>query len=128
MGHRLRVEHFANANDQGPFAGRNMAIIDPGQPGARWAKPPFFWTDQFDLSMEYRGWADPGTPVVLRGAAGDPVWFAFWLDPSGAVQAAMHVNGWDDADQVQALVEGKVRVDAAALADPGTGWDAARAR
>lgn len=127
VGHRLRVEHFANANDQGQFAGRNMAGGDPARPAARWARPPFFWTDQFDLSMEYRGWAESGTPVVLRGAADDPVWFAFWLDPAGAVRAAMHVNGWDDADQVKALVEGKVRVDAAALADPGTGWDGVRA-
>jgi 3-phenylpropionate/trans-cinnamate dioxygenase ferredoxin reductase subunit len=123
VGHRVRVEHFANATDQGPFAARNMAGAQQ-----RWAKPPFFWTDQYDLAMEYRGWADPAaSTVVLRGGQDDPQWFAFWLDGSGAVRAGMHVNAWDDADQVKALVEGGVRVDAAALADPGTGWDGVRA-
>jgi 3-phenylpropionate/trans-cinnamate dioxygenase ferredoxin reductase subunit len=122
VGRRVRVEHYANASDQGPFAARNMAGWQDS-----WAKPPFFWTDQYDLAMEYRGWADPRTStVVLRGAVDDPAWFAFWLDRSGTVLAGMHVNGWDDADEVTALVEAKARVGPQALADPGTGWDAVR--
>lgn len=123
IGRRVRVEHYANAGDQGPFAARNMAGGE-----ARWAKPPYFWTDQYDLAMEYRGWTDPAqSTVVLRGGAGDQVWFAFWLDGSGAVTAGMHVNGWDDAGAVAALVESRARVDPRALADPGTAWEAVRA-
>lgn len=120
VGHRLRVEHFANASNSGPHAARNMAgAVD------RWARPPFFWTDQYDLGMEYRGWAGPGADVVLRGDLGDPTWFAFWL-VGRRVQAGMHVNAWDDASRVKELVAARAVVDARALADPGTGWEAVR--
>lgn len=114
-GRRLRVEHWANANDQGAFAGRSMA----GAPDD-WTVAPFFYSDQYDAGIEYWGWADPRTaPVVVREGP-DGAWFAFWLT-DGAVTAAMHVNGWDCADDVKALAEGRVRVDPQALADPGRG-------
>jgi 3-phenylpropionate/trans-cinnamate dioxygenase ferredoxin reductase component len=122
-GRRLRVEHFANANDQGSFVGRSMAGEEE-----QWAVPPFFWSDQYDVGLEYRGWADPKTArTVVRGTpnSGDP-WFAFWLD-GDRVAAAMHVNGWDDADTVKALVVGKAVVDADALADAGRPLGEARA-
>lgn len=116
VGSRLRVEHFANANDQGPFAARSMAAGDAF--GERWAKPPFFWSDQYDVGLEYRGWADPASSrLVLReGAEGEP-WFAFWLDDAGRLIAGLHVNGWDDADAVKALVEAHAVVDPIDLAD-----------
>jgi 3-phenylpropionate/trans-cinnamate dioxygenase ferredoxin reductase component len=121
VGHRLRVEHFANANDQGPFVGRSMAGSDD-----RWAKPPFFWSDQYDAGMEYRGWADPrSSRVVLRGKADDGVWMAFWLD-GDEVRAGLHVNGWDDAGEVKALVVDRAKVDPDRLADASVGWDAVR--
>jgi 3-phenylpropionate/trans-cinnamate dioxygenase ferredoxin reductase subunit len=121
-GRRLRVEHFANANDQGPFAGRSMAGSDE-----KWAVPPFFWSDQYDVGLEYRGWADPRTAeVVLRGRPADGPWTAFWLE-DGRVAAGLHVNAWDDADAVKALVNDRAAVDPQRLADSGTSWDEVRA-
>jgi 3-phenylpropionate/trans-cinnamate dioxygenase ferredoxin reductase subunit len=112
VGRHLRAEHFANANDQGPFAGRSMAGATD-----RWATPPFFWSDQYDVGLEYRGWADPAASrVVVRGTPGKGPWIAFWLD-GDRVAAGLHVNAWDDADAVKALVVGKAAVDADALAD-----------
>jgi 3-phenylpropionate/trans-cinnamate dioxygenase ferredoxin reductase subunit len=122
VGGRLRVEHFANANDQGPFAGRSMAGSE-----AHWARPPFFWSDQYDAGMEYRGWADPRTaPLVLRGRPEDGQWIAFWLSDGPRVSAALHVNAWDDADTVKSLVEDRAPVEVARLADPGSPLEAAR--
>jgi 3-phenylpropionate/trans-cinnamate dioxygenase ferredoxin reductase subunit len=122
VGDRLRVEHFANANDQGPFVGRSMAGSQE-----RWAMPPFFWSDQYDVGLEYRGWADPrSSRVVLRGKADDGVWMAFWLDNDG-VRAGLHVNAWDDAGEVKRLVVDRAKVDPDRLADPSVGWDAVRA-
>lgn len=124
LGRRLRVEHFDNADKQGAFAGRSMAGAQE-----RWSAPPFFWSDQYDVGLEYRGWADPRSDLlVLRGRPEDGAWYAFWLDDSHAVRAGMHVNGWDGADQVKALVADRVVVDPRALADPGTGWEAVRQR
>jgi 3-phenylpropionate/trans-cinnamate dioxygenase ferredoxin reductase subunit len=117
LGGRLRVEHYANASDQGPFAGRSMAGSDE-----QWSMPPFFWSDQYDVGLEYRGWADPRTArTVIRGRPADGTWMAFWLD-GDVVRAGMHVNGWDDAEQVERLVAGKARVDADRLADDAADW------
>jgi 3-phenylpropionate/trans-cinnamate dioxygenase ferredoxin reductase component len=120
VGDRLRVEHFANANDQGPFVGRSMAGS-----AERWAMPPFFWSDQYDAGMEYRGWADPRSSRVVLREADDGVWMAFWLD-GDEVRAGLHVNGWDDAGEVKRLVVERAKVDPDRLADTSVGWDAVR--
>ena len=105
----------------GPFAGRSMAGATD-----RWAKPPFFWSDQYDVGLEYRGWADPTSArVVVRGTPGTGPWIAFWLD-GDRVTAGLHVNAWDDADAVKALVVDKAAVDADALADAGRPLESAR--
>ena len=115
-GRRLRVEHWANAQDQGAFAGRSMAGATD-----EWAKVPYFYTDQYDAGMEYRGMADPRTDrLVLRGRPADGEYIAFWLGEDGAVKAGMHVNRWDDASAVSALVKAKAQVDPDVLADVGT--------
>jgi 3-phenylpropionate/trans-cinnamate dioxygenase ferredoxin reductase component len=106
-GRPLRVEHWANAKNQGAFAGRSMAGSTD-----EWADPPYFYTDQYDAGMEYWGWADPRVDsVVLRGRPVDGAYVAAWLSPDGHVDAAMHVNRWDDSDAVKALVQGKVALD-----------------
>ncbi|HEY6794896.1 MAG TPA: FAD-dependent oxidoreductase [Kineosporiaceae bacterium] len=112
-GRRLRVEHFANATDQGPFAARSMGGSD-----RRWAVPPFFWSDQYDVGLEYRGWADPArSRLVVRGVPEAGRWQAFWLDADDRVTAALHVNSWDDADALKRFVTERVAVDPDALGD-----------
>jgi 3-phenylpropionate/trans-cinnamate dioxygenase ferredoxin reductase component len=112
-GRRLRVEHYANASDQGPFVARSM-----GGSTEHWAVPPFFWSDQFDVGLEYRGWADPVRDrLVLRGKPWEGPWQAFWLDGDDRVAAALHVNSWDEADAVKRFVTERVAVDPGALAD-----------
>ena len=107
---RLRVEHWANALDQGNHVAANL--LDAGQ---QWRKSPYFFTDQYDLGMEYRGLADPRSDeLVVRGDAAAREFIAFWLR-DGRVQAAMNVNLWDDGDALQALVDGQVQVDAQQL-------------
>lgn len=112
-GRPLRVEHWANAKNQGAFAGRSMAGAED-----EWAEPPYFYTDQYDAGMEYWGWADPRMDtVVLRGRPADGDYVVVWLSQDGHVDAAMHVNRWDDSDAVKALVQGKVALDVARFQD-----------
>ena len=121
VGHAVRVEHFANAEDQGRFVGRAIAGAED-----RWGRPPFFWSDQYDAGLEYRGWADPASArVVRRGSWQDGAWMAFWLD-GDRIAAGMHVNAWDDADTVKALVTERAAVDVDRLSDPATPLDAVR--
>ncbi len=114
IGARLRVEHWSNASNQGKAAGLTMA--GKGEP---YAKLPYFFTDQYDLSMEYHGHAGPGEAdrVVLRGDPAGEKWLAFWLR-DGHVLAGMNVNDWDAADEIKRLARARAEVDPDRLADP----------
>ncbi|MER7521253.1 FAD-dependent oxidoreductase [Streptomyces sp. NPDC126499] len=111
---RIRVEHWANALNGGPAAARAML----GQ-NVSYDRIPYFFSDQYDLGMEYSGWAPPGSydQVVLRGDAGKREFIAFWLK-EGRVLAGMNVNVWDVTDAVQKLIRSRAQVDQDALADP----------
>jgi 3-phenylpropionate/trans-cinnamate dioxygenase ferredoxin reductase subunit len=115
LGERLRVEHWANAANQGKAAGAAMA--GKGEP---YAKLPYFFSDQYDLSLEYHGHVGVGgyDDLVLRGdpASGSP-WLAFWLR-DGRVVAGMNVNDWDAADGIKALARDRATGDPSRLADP----------
>ncbi|MFE9203501.1 NAD(P)/FAD-dependent oxidoreductase [Micromonospora sp. NPDC007230] len=119
---QLRVEHWANALNGGPAAARSML----GQQ-VEYDRLPYFFSDQYDLGMEYSGWVDPsgydrvvfrGDPAVVGGRA--PEFLAFWVS-DGRVLAGMNANVWDVTDQIQALVRAGHRgraVDLDRLADP----------
>ncbi|OII64387.1 MULTISPECIES: NAD(P)/FAD-dependent oxidoreductase [unclassified Streptomyces] len=116
LGVRLRVEHWANALNGGPAAARAMLGQD-----VSYDRVPYFFTDQYDLGMEYSGWAPPGSydQVVLRGDVAKRQFVAFWLKDR-RVLAGMNVNVWDVTEPVQDLIRSRRPVDPEALADPGT--------
>jgi hypothetical protein len=80
---------------------------------------PYFYSDQYDVGMEYSGHAARWDDVVLRGSIDDGEFLAFWL-LHGRVVAGMNVNVWDVNEHVQALIRSRQAVDVATLADPGT--------
>ncbi len=103
LGRRIRVEHWDTAIEQGRTAGRSMLGQD-----ASYDRLPYFFTDQYDLGMEYVGSVGPDgyDEVVVRGdttAAGGRTFTAFWLK-GDQVLAGMHVNDWDASDHVRAIV------------------------
>ncbi|SBT88395.1 NADPH-dependent 2,4-dienoyl-CoA reductase, sulfur reductase [Streptomyces sp. DI166] len=112
----LRVEHWANALNGGPAAARAMLGRD-----VVYDRVPYFFSDQYDLGMEYSGWAPPGSydEVVIRGDVGKREFIAFWLK-DGRVLAGMNVNVWDVTDPIQRMIRGRTRVTAETLADPRT--------
>ncbi|MEU3842316.1 FAD-dependent oxidoreductase [Streptomyces sp. NPDC028635] len=114
FGTRLRVEHWANALNGGPAAARAMLGKEVVHD-----RVPYFFTDQYDLGMEYSGWAPPGTydEVVIRGDAGKREFIAFWVK-EGRVLAGMNVNVWDVTEHIQKLIRAGRPVDLEALADP----------
>jgi 3-phenylpropionate/trans-cinnamate dioxygenase ferredoxin reductase subunit len=114
---RIRVEHWANALHQGPAAARAML----GQP-VSYDRLPYFFSDQYDVGMEYSGYAPSWDEVVFRGDRAGGEFVAFWLR-DGHVQAGMNVNVWDVNEHVQALIQARQPVAAAVLADPGTPLD-----
>jgi 3-phenylpropionate/trans-cinnamate dioxygenase ferredoxin reductase component len=78
---------------------------------------PYFFSDQYDVGMEYAGLHAPGDRLVVSGELGDAGFEAFWIGADGRVSAGMHVNRWDAIEPIRSLV-GR-QVDPAALADAG---------
>jgi 3-phenylpropionate/trans-cinnamate dioxygenase ferredoxin reductase component len=114
---RLRVEHWANALEQGPSAARAMLGQD-----AVYERVPYFFSDQYDVGMEYAGHSAPGDEVVFRGDPAAREFIAFWLR-DGRVTAGMNVNVWDVNEHIQELVRSGASVDADRLRDPDVPLD-----
>jgi 3-phenylpropionate/trans-cinnamate dioxygenase ferredoxin reductase component len=108
----VRVEHWANALHQGAAAGRSM--LDRGEPFDRL---PSFFSDQYDLGLEYVGRHAAGDRLVVRGRYEDRRLLAFWLDAEDHLTAAMHVNEWGATEIFERLVGTGAPVDPARLAD-----------
>ncbi|MGW3076649.1 NAD(P)/FAD-dependent oxidoreductase [Kitasatospora sp. NPDC001132] len=120
FGRHVRVEHWANALNQPQTAARALL----GQPDAVYDRVPYFFTDQYDLGMEYVGYVEPDgyDRVVFRGDPATREFIAFWLS-GGRVLAGMNVNVWDVTDPIRELVRSGRVVDAEALADPNVPLD-----
>jgi 3-phenylpropionate/trans-cinnamate dioxygenase ferredoxin reductase subunit len=111
---RMRNEHWANAIGTGKVAARSMLGVD-----AVFDEIPYFYTDQFDLGMEYSGYPPltGGAQVVLRGDKAAREFVAFWV-ADGRVVAGMNLNVWDVNETVQKLIRSGTVVDLGKLADP----------
>lgn len=119
LGRRLRVEHWANALHQPDVAALSMlgknAVYD---------RLPYFYTDQYDLGMEYTGYTEPGgyDRVVFRGVPSERRFIAFWM-AGNRVLAGMSVNVWDVMDSVRSLITSGSEIDDALLSDPDVPLD-----
>jgi 3-phenylpropionate/trans-cinnamate dioxygenase ferredoxin reductase subunit len=112
-GRRVRVEHWDNALSQGAAAARAMlGNADP------YMKLPYFFSDQYDLGLEYIGLHAPEDELVIRGPLHDRCFQAFWIAADGSVSAGLHVNDWDAIEPIRALVETGATVDPRRLSDP----------
>jgi 3-phenylpropionate/trans-cinnamate dioxygenase ferredoxin reductase subunit len=108
----IRIEHWANALNQGPAVARSM--LDQS---AAYARLPYFFSDQYDVGMEYTGFARSWDRVVFRGDPATREFVAFWLAEHRVV-AGMNVNVWDVIDPIKRLISERVTVDDRRLADP----------
>ena len=111
---RIRVEHWSCALNQGPAAARAML----GEP-VSYDRIPYFFSDQYDVGMEYSGYTTDWDEIVFRGDRDGGEFIAFWLEDDRVV-AGMNVNVWDVQDHVRALITSRRTVDADALRDPDT--------
>jgi 3-phenylpropionate/trans-cinnamate dioxygenase ferredoxin reductase subunit len=110
---QLRVEHWANARQQPKAAAASMLGND-----ASYDELPYFFTDQYDLGMEYVGYVEPGgyDRVVFRGDVTGREFIAFWLSNERVV-AGMNVNVWDVVEPIKTLIRSRTAISASQLAD-----------
>lgn len=109
---RIRVEHWANARRQGVAAARSML----GEP-VEFDEIPYFFSDQYDIGMEYVGYAPESDSIVYRGDVDGREFISFWMK-DGKVAAGMNVNVWDVSEAISDLIKSGSVVDQARLADP----------
>ena len=108
------VEHWANALNQGPAAARAMlggAVV--------YDHIPYFFSNQYDVGMEYSGFATAWDEVVFRGDPAERQFVAIWVR-EGRVVAGMNVNVWDVTEHLQALIRSRSAVDVAVFSDVDT--------
>jgi 3-phenylpropionate/trans-cinnamate dioxygenase ferredoxin reductase component len=114
FGQRVRVEHWSTALNQGPAAAR--AMLGDQTP---YDRIPYFFSDQYDVGMEYSGYATTWDKVIFRGDRDSGEFVAFWIG-DGRVLAGMNVNVWDVNEHVQALIRSRAQIDLDKLVDPDT--------
>ncbi len=107
----IRLEHWSSALNQGPVAARNML----GRP-TPYEKIPYFYSDQYDIGMEYTGHATGWDQLVFRGNPKSREFIAFWLQ-KGRLLAGMNVNVWDVTDPIASLITSGRHLDAEVLSD-----------
>lgn len=115
----LRVEHWANALRQPEVAALAMLGED-----AVYDRLPYFYTDQYDLGMEYTGYTEPGgyDRVVFRGEPSERKFVCFWM-AGGRALAGMSVNVGDVIEPIRTLVASGAGLDDRLLADPDVPLD-----
>lgn len=120
LGSHLRTEHWANARHAGRAAGRSLAGA-----AVEYDEIPYFYTDQYDLGMEYSGYGPlaAGVAPLFRGDREAREFVAFWLRDDRVV-AGMNVNVWDVNTTVQRLIRSRAVVDRVRLADPAVPLEA----
>ena len=113
LGERIRTEHWGTAIESGKVAAATIMGEE-----ASLDSVPYFFTDQYDLGMEFSGYAPlmAGAHLIIRGNTTVREFIAFWV-ADGRVVAGMNVNIWDVNEQVQRLIRDRVGVDEARLAD-----------
>ena len=108
---RIRVEHWANAKEQGPVAARNL--LGKAVPFDR---IPWFLSDQYDFAIDYTGYATRWDEVVFRGDPASGKFVTFWI-LDGRVEAGMSTNVPGMHEPIEALVRSRQRVEVEALQD-----------
>ena len=114
LGRHIRVEHWANARRQGAVAAKAMLGQDAVD-----VRPSYFFTDQYDLSMEYTGDIGPTgyDRVIFRRHADSNEMIVFWLYEQ-RIQAGMNINIWDVADDIDRLIQSARPIKADDLGNP----------
>jgi 3-phenylpropionate/trans-cinnamate dioxygenase ferredoxin reductase subunit len=109
---RIRVEHFQTAQRHGFAVGRAMA----GK-GAPFAEAPWFWSDQYELNIQYAGAGLAWEETVTRGAFGKPPFSVFYLR-RGAMIGVAGINDHHTVARARRVMEARAAVTRDQLADP----------
>ena len=112
FGRRIRVEHWQNARRQGRAAALSMLGKEEPYDDVHW-----FWSDQFDVNLQYAGHHTERDDLVVRGSIPDRDFSAFYMK-DGLMQAAVAMNRGSDVRRAMRVIKSRKPVDPALLRDP----------
>jgi 3-phenylpropionate/trans-cinnamate dioxygenase ferredoxin reductase subunit len=107
----IRVEHWEVAKHHG--RGIATSIASGHAPVTRL---PYFWSDQYDVSLEYRGHASGNDRAVWRGDK-EALRFSVFYLRDAVIKAVLSMNDKKVNETGGNLIEGRIRVGEKALAD-----------
>jgi 3-phenylpropionate/trans-cinnamate dioxygenase ferredoxin reductase component len=105
FGRRMRVEHWQNARQQGAAAARSMLGAGPPYDAVHW-----FWSDQYDVNLQYAGFHQEWDRMVIRGGLDERNFVAFYLN-QGRIDAVVGFNRGNDVRRAMALIKSRELVD-----------------
>ncbi|MHB8611572.1 MAG: NAD(P)/FAD-dependent oxidoreductase [Candidatus Dormibacteraceae bacterium] len=108
----IRVEHFQTAQRQGFAVGRTMAGATEA-----YSEVPWFWSDQYDLNLQYAGAGLPWDETVMRGTFAEPPFTVFYLR-AGTLVAAAGINDHHTVARARRVMQERARVSLDQLVDP----------
>ncbi len=111
LGRAIRVEHWEVAKNQGRGIAAN--IVGGDKP---YTKLPYFWSDQYDVNMEYRGNASGDDEAVWRG---DRLSFSVFYLRDGLIAAVLSMNDSKTNELGGKLIEARRPVSESSLSDMG---------
>ncbi len=117
-GSYLRVEHHDNATRQGAVAARNMVGVEASDDTPHW-----FWSDQYDLTIQSLGHFDPHATHVIRGSMEDGSFSAFQLSRGAdgdRIEGVMTIGRPRDVFAARKLMRAGTRISAEQIRDLST--------
>jgi 3-phenylpropionate/trans-cinnamate dioxygenase ferredoxin reductase component len=109
----VRLENWRHAQEHGAVAGRNAAGGD-----AVYNVTPSYWSEQFDLYIQGMGWPPPHPSAQALRQIGPNARLRFDLD-GDHIAYVLGINAQRDVAAARRLIERRVPIVAADLADPG---------
>jgi 3-phenylpropionate/trans-cinnamate dioxygenase ferredoxin reductase subunit len=113
FGRRLRVEHWQNAIKHGHAAA--ISMLGKGSP---YRDVYWFWSDQYEINLQYAGYHTEWDELVVRGSLEDRSFLAFYVK-DGRVLATVGIGRGDDVQRCMPLIEAGAPVDPDKLSDEG---------
>jgi len=111
FGRRVRVEHWQNAIKHGRAAA--LSMLGKGSP---YRDVYWFWSDQYEVNLQYAGYHTEWDELVVRGSLEDRSFLAFYVK-DGRILATVGIGRGDDVQRCMSLIEAGAQVDPDKLSD-----------
>lgn len=109
----IHVEHWENAWSQGTSVAKNII----NEKSNKYTVKPYFWTDQYDQSFEYLGYAKKWDKIFVRGNLKEGQFSVAYVDENKYPLAILFANNFEERDDVENLLSKNEILDESKFTD-----------